>query len=226
MSATSDHTAGTRLPARLDGRGKLASLAGRHDGCLSSQVNVVRPRLRLRALHADMLLADSDTARTEEGPGAVGSHEHGQPASSRVGSTLTNICGRITRTQPDRIQRDYIDVDQLAQVLAQPLRQQLSPPRLVVDVPDQRTLDRGPSPGGVRVVPGSRQGLVDRPAVLTATRVSRSSSSGACRETASRTCIFSTSFRIVGANPTVDTVIVEKRRGQQMSDQQSDISPI
>jgi hypothetical protein len=52
------------------------------------------------------------------------------------------------------IERDEVNVPQGAEPLAQQPAQQLRPPRLVVDVPDQRILDRHPPPRDARVVAG------------------------------------------------------------------------
>src|SRR5690606_35059861 len=64
------------------------------------------------------------------------------------------------------VERDQVHVRELPQVLVQQLAQQISAPRLVVDVADQRVLDRNPAPGLVRVTPGRLQHLGHLPAVV------------------------------------------------------------
>ena len=66
-----------------------------------------------------------------------------------------------------RVERDQVDVHPLgADLLAQHLAEQVGAPRLVVDVADQRVLDRHPAPGGRGVAAGGGQHLVDLPPVV------------------------------------------------------------
>ncbi|COZ79201.1 Uncharacterised protein [Mycobacterium tuberculosis] len=48
----------------------------------------------------------------------------------------------------------------------QSLSQQVGPPRLVVDITDQRVLNRHPSPGHIGVVPGRIERFADPPPVV------------------------------------------------------------
>ena len=60
-----------------------------------------------------------------------------------------------------RVERDQVDVREPP---GQQRAQQVGPPGLVVDVPDQRVLDRDPAAGGGGVGPGGVQHLGDLPA--------------------------------------------------------------
>jgi hypothetical protein len=55
-------------------------------------------------------------------------------------------------------------VDPAPAALAQLLAEQVRPPRLVVDVPDEGVLDADPPPGRLEVAVGRIEGLVDLPA--------------------------------------------------------------
>src|SRR5699024_12731346 len=65
-----------------------------------------------------------------------------------------------------RVQRNHVHVCQLPEVFGQPLREQVSTPRLVVHVLDQRILDRYSTTGDIRVVTCRTQHLVHGPAIV------------------------------------------------------------
>ena len=108
------------------------------------------------------------TRRTNSRSAAFGLASHSLPGVGFSGMTLTCTSG------PERA--------------VQPLAQKICPPRLVVDVADQRIFDRHPPARSRRRSTAPPQGLRSTfHRLLTGTSVSRSSSSGACSDSASVT---------------------------------------
>ena len=70
---------------------------------------------------------------------------------------------------------------QLAEVFSEPFGEEVCPPGLVVDVPDQGVLDRDPPAGHVGAVRAADRTSSMGQRVFTGTRVSRSSSSATRR---------------------------------------------
>src|SRR5699024_12603644 len=66
-----------------------------------------------------------------------------------------------------RVQRNHVHVCQLPEVFGQPLREQVSTPRLVDHVLDHRILDRYPTTDDIRVVTNQTQHIDHVPSTLT-----------------------------------------------------------
>ena len=102
-----------------------------------------------------------------------------------------------------RVQRDQVHVHERAERLVQLLAEQVRAPRLIVDVADQRVLDRDAAPGLVGVIAGGVEHLGDR--------TSGCSPAPRCRAVRRRGCAAtppgvtdmssSASLRIAGARP-------------------------
>jgi hypothetical protein len=146
----------------------------------------------------------------------------GMPWCSRRRTKARSSSGReAVHFEPGGgVERDQVDVHEL---VPEELAEQVGPPLLVVDVLDQGVLDGDAALGLRRVVPGGVEDLghlppgVDRHQGVKQLvvgsvqgqrqRQSRSSSSGACRDSASVTGRPSAaSLPIAGTSPTVETV--------------------